>query len=102
MVIPAGKAFNISRALAWLGTKSIAAGLWGQSDYQQMAKTVDELGDFVDIKFTPVKGGTRQNITVVDTQNHREIHLRAPGRLAASQGLNQLKKDLKSISLAVE
>ncbi len=96
-VIPAGKAFNISRALAWLGTKSIAAGLWGKSDYQQMIETVDELGDFVDIKFTPVKGRTRQNITVVDTQNHREFHLRAPGRLAASGALNQLKKDLKSI-----
>ena len=31
-VRPAGKALNVSRALAWLGRSSVAAGLWGRED----------------------------------------------------------------------
>ncbi len=40
---PAGKALNISRALAWMGEENTAAGLWGRDDYEQMRKAMREL-----------------------------------------------------------
>ncbi|MHC4738881.1 MAG: 1-phosphofructokinase family hexose kinase [Planctomycetota bacterium] len=93
----AGKAFNISRALAWLGVKNIAAGLWGLDDYQQMLDSAKQITDFIDIRFTKAHGRTRRNITVFDTSAHREIHLRDESKLASKQSLKQLAAELKDI-----
>ena len=94
---PAGKALNISRALAWMGQKSVAAGLWGRDDYDQMLECMRALRGFVKIKRTAVAGRTRQNVTVVDTANGREMHLRDKSRLASAKALRRLKADLKQI-----
>jgi fructose-1-phosphate kinase PfkB-like protein len=93
---PAGKALNISRALAWMGTKSIAAGLWGREDYEQMAKAMQSLKSSVKVKMTAVEGSTRRNITVVDTVNNREMHLRAVSQLASKKALRKLEADLQA------
>ena len=93
----AGKAFNMSRALAWLGVENTAAGLWGETDYQQMLDSVEEISGLIDIKLTAAKGQTRQNITVVDTKADREIHLRAESKLAGRESLNNLKAALGKI-----
>jgi len=93
----AGKALNISRALAWLGTKTIAAGLWGRQDYGQMLKSVSPLKKWINIKMTAVPGATRQNITIIDTANKREMHLRAASDLACEKNLTKLKADLGKI-----
>jgi len=90
----AGKAFNISRALARMGSKSTAAGLWGKNDYQQMTAKTSDLKDFVDIRFTPSEGNTRLNVTVIDTQNKREMHLRAESKLANQQSMKKLASDM--------
>ena len=95
--IPAGKAMNISRALWWLGAGSIAAGLWGASDYEQMLDEMSQLRELVDIRFTKAPGKTRQNITVVDTLNKREMHLRAQSRLGSVESLRKLSEDLNSL-----
>ncbi|MHC4644804.1 MAG: PfkB family carbohydrate kinase [Planctomycetota bacterium] len=89
-LLAAGKALNISRALAWLKMKSVAAGLWGQSDYQQMAESLRPISDFVDIKFTKAPGQTRRNITVFDRQAGREIHLRAESKLATRKSRGRI------------
>ena len=94
---PAGKALNISRALAWMGRKNIAAGLWGRDDYQQMLKAMRSLGGLVKVKMTAVDGGTRRNITVVDTANDREMHLRNKSELASKKALRKLEADLRAI-----
>lgn len=94
---PAGKALNISRALAWMGQKNIAAGLWGQDDYEQMRKAMRTLGGTVKVKMTPVEGGTRRNVTVVDTKHNREMHLRHRCGLASKKALRQLEGDLAKI-----
>ncbi len=91
---PAGKALNISQALAWMGQESIAAGLWGRDDYQQMLKAMRPLGRLVKVKMTAVDGGTRRNITVVDTANDREMHLRNRSELASRKALRKLEADL--------
>ncbi|MBW7992878.1 MAG: hypothetical protein FVQ84_23085 [Planctomycetes bacterium] len=94
---PAGKALNISRALAWMGEKNIAAGLWGRDDFQQMAKAMRPLGELVKVKMTPADGETRRNVTVVDTANNREMHLRNRSELASKKALRKLEADLKAI-----
>lgn len=94
---PAGKALNISRALAWMGQKSVAAGLWGRDDYDQMLEYMRPLRGFVKIKQTAVEGRTRQNVTVVDTANGKEMHLRNKSRLTSLKALRKLKTDLKQI-----
>ena len=94
---PAGKALNISQALAWMGEKSIAAGLWGRDDFEQMLKAMRSLGGLVKVKMTAVEGSTRRNITVVDTANNREMHLRNRSELASKKALRKLEADLRTI-----
>ncbi|MBN2181989.1 MAG: hypothetical protein JW715_08745 [Sedimentisphaerales bacterium] len=96
-IIPAGKALNISKALAWLGQKNIAAGLWGNEDYRQMQKTVKSLWPLIKVKMTAVSGRTRCNVTVVDAAEKKEMHLRSKSELAAPQALRQLKADLQPL-----
>jgi 1-phosphofructokinase family hexose kinase len=92
---PAGKALNISKALAWLGTKSTAAGLWGRSDYQQLLEGTEPLSEYIRAEFTLVDGRTRRNVTVVDTVGKREMHLRARSELATRETLSLLQKDIE-------
>jgi len=94
---PAGKALNISQALAWMGEENIAAGLWGRDDFEQMLKAMRSLGELVKVKMTTVEGGTRRNITVVDTANDREMHLRNRSELASKKALRKLEADLRAI-----
>jgi len=97
---PAGKALNISQALAWMGEENIAAGLWGRDDFEQMLRAMSAfggLGGLVKVKMTAVEGGTRRNITVVDTANDREMHLRNKSELASRKALRKLEADLRAI-----
>ncbi len=94
--VPAGKAFNISKSLAWLGVENTAAGVWGKIDYQQLLESAGGINN-IDMKFTVVSGQTRQNVTVVDTKANREMHLRAASELATADSLKQLKIDLDLI-----
>jgi 1-phosphofructokinase len=97
VVRPAGKALNVSSALAWMGQESIAAGLWGRNDFEAMRRAVQAMGEHVRLEMTPVEGSTRQNITVVDTQGGREMHLRQQNRLVTPASLARLKTTLKRI-----
>ena len=94
---PAGKALNVSKALAWMGQKNVAAGLWGREDYPQMRAAVRASWPLIDVKLTCVAGGTRQNITIVDTANNREMHLRNESRLASPKTLRKLQADLEKM-----
>jgi len=96
-VRPAGKALNVSKALAWMGQKNIAAGLWGGSDYDQMLEAVKSLRPSIRVKLTAVSGQTRQNITVVDSAGNKEMHLRNKNRLASVRTLKKLQADLEKI-----
>jgi len=94
---PAGKALNVSYALAWMGGESVAAGLWGREDCDEMRRAVARQGGRMDVQMTAVEGRTRQNITVVDTRNYREMHLRRKSELASEASLRQLDADLKKL-----
>jgi len=97
VVRPAGKALNVSYALAWMDRESIAAGLWGREDYTQMKNAVRRLGGWIQINLTAGPGSARRNITVVDTLNHREMHLRLRSELASQRSLRRLNADLKKL-----
>jgi 1-phosphofructokinase len=94
---PAGKALNVSKALAWMGQRNVAAGLWGREDYPQMLTSIRASWPLIDVKLTCVAGGTRQNVTIVDTTNSREMHLRNKNPLASPKALKKLQADLETI-----
>ncbi|MFH1719680.1 MAG: PfkB family carbohydrate kinase [Planctomycetota bacterium] len=94
---PAGKALNVSKALAWMGQRSIAAGLWGRDDYPQMLEAMKALKRELVVKMTAVAGATRRNVTIVDTANNRDMHLRNESRLASKKALRQMQADLQRI-----
>ncbi len=94
---PAGKALNVSRALAWMGVKSHAAGLWGRDDYPQMKQQTASLSRFVKTGFTVVEGRTRQNINIIDQKNNREVHLRSESGLSSKKNLKNLYRDINKI-----
>jgi 1-phosphofructokinase family hexose kinase len=96
-VRPAGKALNVSYALAWLGRRGVAAGLWGREDYGQMKNAVRRLGGWIQTRMTTSPGSTRRNITVVDTLHHREMHLRLRSELASQRTLQRLNADVKKL-----
>jgi len=95
--LPAGKSLNICRALAWLGEPSTAAGLWGRDDYDMMLASLAGDCELVDVCLTAAAGHTRRNITVVDTRNAREMHLRAPNKLATTESLRTVLKELQEL-----
>ncbi|MFC1636561.1 PfkB family carbohydrate kinase, partial [Planctomycetota bacterium] len=94
---PAGKALNVSRALAWMGQKSIAAGLWGENDYEQMQKSMQASKKYIKIKMTATPGSTRRNITVIDTARGKDMHLRDRSQLASAKALKRLQADLGAL-----
>jgi len=97
VIRPAGKALNISTALAWMRRPSMAAGLWGRNDVGEMTETLRPLSEFLQVRMTAVEGATRRNITVVDTHHGREMHLRSRSVLASGASLARLTADLKQI-----
>jgi 1-phosphofructokinase len=97
VVRPAGKALNVSRALAWMGRESTAAGLWGREDHEQMLVALRRLGGSVEPRMTRLDGHTRRNITVVDTRRRREMHLRCRSELASVAALRRLQADLRRL-----
>jgi len=94
--VPAGKALNVSRAMAWMGQPNTAMGLWGKADAEWMRQELAELQNTVDLRFTLADGRTRQNVTIIDTRNRREMHLRGISQLATPTALAQLDSDLKA------
>jgi 1-phosphofructokinase family hexose kinase len=91
---PAGKALNVSYALAWMGLESVATGLWGREDYEEMQRAVGRSGGLIEVQMTATEGRTRQNITIVDTLKQREMHLRRRSDLASTRSLHRLNLDL--------
>ncbi|AQQ09741.1 6-phosphofructokinase isozyme 2 [Sedimentisphaera cyanobacteriorum] len=94
---PAGKALNVSKALSWMGYSSVAAGLWGASDFDDMLFGLKPYTHCIDVRFTPIQGATRRNVSIFDTSENKELHLRVPGALAAKAAIKKLSDSLFSI-----
>ena len=96
-VRPAGKALNVSRALAWMGVANIAAGLWGRDDHDEMKAAMARRGESIQVQMTAAEGRTRRNVTIVDSFRGREMHLRATSVLASADSLRKLRTDLDGL-----
>jgi len=96
-VEPAGKALNVSKALAWMGLPNKAAGLWGDEDYEVMVRNVQGYAGTISIMMTETEGSTRQNITIIDKTHRREVHLRNHCNLPSEHSLTRLRLALESI-----
>jgi 1-phosphofructokinase len=89
---PAGKAINVSRALARLGVKNTATGFVGY-DQLEMFETFLEESD-VQSQLLAVDERTRVNITLVDPNNNVETHIRDVGFHVGDADLTRLRKKL--------
>lgn len=96
-VQPAGKALNVSCALAWMGVESVATGLWGHEDHGEMQAAMARQSGAIRICTSVVPGRTRRNITVVDTFRRRELHLRDASSLASADSIRTLRADLQGL-----
>lgn len=94
---PAGKALNVSKALAWMGQRNIAAGLWGRQDYKHVLAAVRSFWPLIRVKMTALAGSTRRNVTIVDTANDRDMHLRDKSSLASKATLRRLNAALQAL-----
>lgn len=92
-----GKSLNVSKALAWMGVGSTAAGLWGKADWADMTAAMAEYAGRIRTAFTAVEGRTRENVTVVDERNRREMHLRSTETLVTAAALERLRGDLAGV-----
>lgn len=78
--LAAGKAANVNRALAQLGTDSVATGFVGAHDLEFFHEQLGAAGPGkVTCRFVQVGGQTRENISILDPSRRQETHLRDRG-----------------------
>ncbi len=78
--LAAGKAANVNRALAQLGTDSIATGFIGTGELEFFHEQLMSTGPGrVLCRYVEVSGKTRENITILDPKRRLETHLRDKG-----------------------
>ena len=90
---PAGKAINVSRAMAALGVPSVALG-WVGREAMEAFNTAARAAGFTS-QFTPMAGTTRENITVIDPDSHSETHIREFGPTVSTDEIDRLMDDLR-------
>lgn len=95
---PAGKAINVSRALAHLGVKSTAVGWVGMNAFDLFHEAMRKAG--VKACFLPITGATRENITIIDPASHTETHLRDAGPKVDDADVRRLTDLLRSVVTA--
>ena len=78
--LASGKAANVSRALALLGTDSIATGFVGTDELEFFHQQLLSAGPGrILCHFVEVSGKTRENITILDTNRRIDTHIRDRG-----------------------
>jgi 1-phosphofructokinase family hexose kinase len=93
---PAGKAINVSRALAGLGTENIAAGWIGNDALDLFTRDLEKVN--VTSRFTVLDAVTRENVTIVDPDQHVETHIRDTGPQVNEHDIDRLEADLKQLA----
>ncbi len=91
-LIPAGKGFNVSRVLAEMGVRTLAAGIVGADEVELYSRSFRELG--VETLLCAHPGATRSNITILDPESGAETHLRERGPKVPAGVLDRLESKL--------
>jgi 1-phosphofructokinase family hexose kinase len=93
--LAAGKAANVSRALAQIGTDSIATGFVGTDELEFFHEQLLECGPGrILCHFVEVTGKTRENISILDPKRRLETHLRDRGFVVTSEEIRVLERRL--------
>jgi 1-phosphofructokinase len=93
--LAAGKAANVSRALAQIGTDSIATGFVGTDDLEFFHEQLIKCGPGrILCHFVEVGGKTRENISILDPKRRLETHLRDHGFAASPEEIRVLEQKL--------
>ncbi len=94
--IAAGKAANVTRALALLGQDVLALGWLGECDWPFFKEQLHKLGPgAVACNFSILPQATRQNITVLD--GTAETHIRLKGFAVSTEDIAALEKHLLDV-----
>ena len=104
--LAAGKAANVNRALAQLGTDSIATGFIGSDELEFFHDQLMSAGPGrILCRFVEVGGKTRENITILDPKRRLETHLRDKGFSVSPEETQLLEQkvihELKPADVAV-
>jgi 1-phosphofructokinase len=94
--IAAGKAVNVSRALATLGVPTTATGFLGEADLPYYADSFKDQPVNLDFVLLPVP--TRENITLVDPVAGTETHIRDVGFQVTDADVNRLATKVGSMA----
>jgi 1-phosphofructokinase len=95
-LLAAGKAANVSRALALLNTDSIATGFVGTDELELFHNQLMAVGPGrVLCRFIEVTGATRENITILDPKRKLETHIRDRGFSVSPGEAKLLEEKLK-------
>ncbi len=93
--LAAGKAANVSRALALLGADSIATGFVGTEAIEYFHTELMATGPGrILCRFIEVGGKTRENISVLDPKRRVETHLRDLGFAVVAKECELLEKKI--------
>lgn len=96
---PAGKGINVSRALARLGRASVATGFVGRGEQEWFAHALAGDGPgTVTTQLIQVDGVTRENLTLVDPETARDLHVRTPGYSVDHNALAALSQRLGELA----
>jgi len=93
---PAGKAVNVARLLATLGTPVILTGFVGEGDRDRFERSFEKMP--VRVEMFEGRGPTRENITLVDPKRGVETHVRDLGFELSAEDLERLSKKLAILS----
>ena len=99
---PAGKAINVSRALALMNVSSIATGFVGQDELGQFDRFLESSrpGHVVS-QLLAVAGATRENITVIDRLNRSDTHFREPGYELAAIDVDRIRRKVRLLAARI-
>ncbi len=93
--LAAGKAANVSRALAQLATDSIATGFVGSGELEFFHEQLMSAGPGrILCRFVEVIGRTRENISILDPKGNAETHIRDQGFTVSVQEADLLAKKI--------
>ncbi len=92
---PAGKAINVSLALAELGVRCTAVGWVGMNAFDLFHETMQSAK--VKACFLPITGLTRENITIIDPTRHSETHIRDAGPRVEAADVRRLVDLLQTV-----
>ena len=85
---PAGKAVNVARILGELGHRAMLTGFVGEAEARWFEDFV--AADGVNSQLFAVPGSTRENITLIDREGEREMHVRDVGFTVRDEDLAKL------------